>query len=1041
MTNDNIEKDFRNPPLALRGAPFWSWNDHLKVPELTRQVADMKAHGMGGFFMHSREGLETPYLGDEWMECIRETVKKAKATGMGAWLYDEDRWPSGYAGGRVPAQGGDAFRAKLLTLEETAEIPPDAEQALALFAAVIEAGMILSARQLDTPSLLQPGETYLVFRREISQPSEWFNDDAYADNLNPDSVKTFIDITYEAYKREVGAEFGQAVPGIFTDEPNIASQHQPPGRRSLPWTDGLLEFFQERRGWDLHSALPWLFYHPKTEDRKLTSRARHDYWWTISERFTSAYSQQLGEWCQKNGLAFTGHFLYEQEMGFGIRAGGAIMPHYRWQHVPGIDMLTEQNREFLTVKQCSSVASQFDRPRVLSETYGCSGWEFTFEGQKWNGDWQYVLGVNLRCQHLALYSLRGCRKRDYPPSFNYNTTWWKYNGVVEDYFARVGCVTSAGRAVRDVLLIHPVSTGWSMLGQGEVEAERVNAYSERLNVFVQALLAAHYDFDFGDEQIMAVEAQVKQKQMIVGSCRYSLVVIPPEMRTLLHSTYELLQRYLATGGQVIAVGKLPDQIEAQPAPQLRALWQHPGVTVIPDTESLQAALEAHLPRRISLLTQWGQQAARLLYMQRTWEDGRQAFFIVNNERETGREVDVALELPGDPAEGTGRLEEWDPLTGEVHALAAERRDGMLRFKASFGPAGSKIFVIDPQGEALPLQPADSRFSRLAATGRGGEQAVYVGPACPFHRTDPNILTLDKCRYRMGDGEWSEEMDLWRAQQQVREALGMRQVYYNGLPQRYRWALPDSPLSPSGAGSADGPRVELRFAFAVRTVPAHAVDLVVENPQWFRILLNKQPVPNEPAGWYLDRSFKRVTLPPFQVGPNELILDINGYTKYMELEDLYLAGDFAVSPIREIRSEPPRLHFGDWTTQGYLHYAGGMVYHQSFDYDPATSAVLVLGEVRAIDVALHVNGQVAGHIPWRSANGFDLTPYLQPGANEIGIEVVSSPRNMLGPLHLAPGRERWTDWRSFRRSDHTYTPEYVVQPWGLIGQVKILIAEK
>ena len=334
MTNDDIEKGFRTPPLSLRGAPFWSWNDRLQVPELTRQVEDMQAHGMGGFFMHSREGLETPYLGDEWMECIRETVKKAKETGMGAWLYDEDRWPSGSAGGRVPAQGGDTFRAKLLSLEESVELPPDAEQALALFAAVIGEGALLSARRLDTPpGPLNPGETYLVFRREISQPSEWFNDDAYADNLNPDSVKAFIDITYEAYKREVGAEFGKTVPGIFTDEPNILSHHLPSGRRSLPWTDGLLEFFQARRGWDLRGALPWLFFaaasqgeHSK-EEQSLACRARHDFWWTISERFTEAYSSQLGEWCEKNGSGL--------HRAFPLREGdGLCHPHRRGGHAP-----------------------------------------------------------------------------------------------------------------------------------------------------------------------------------------------------------------------------------------------------------------------------------------------------------------------------------------------------------------------------------------------------------------------------------------------------------------------------------------------------------------------------------------------------------------------------------------------------------------------------------------------------------------------------------------------------------------------------------
>ena len=57
-------------------------------------------------------------------------------------------------------------------------------------------------------------------------------------------------------------------------------------------------------------------------------------------------------------------------------------------------------------------------------------------------------------------------------------------------------------------------------------------------------------------------------------------------------------------------------------------------------------------------------------------------------------------------------------------------------------------------------------------------------------------------------------------------------------------------------------------------------------------------------------------------------------------------------------------------------------------------------------------------------------------NKVNIEVVSSPRNMLGPLHLATGREPWTDWRSFRRTDETYTPEYVLKSWGLMGQVRL-----
>jgi len=949
-----LRQEFLNPPLPLRGAPFWSWNDALKVEELVHQLRDMKAHGMGGFFMHSREGLETEYMGTEWLECVRETVRAAAEEGMGAWLYDEDRWPSGAAGGLVPARGGDAFRAKVITIEECDTLPKEKEDVLAIFKAVIKDNTIVSAQRLplDSTARLETGETFLILRREVSGPSEWFNDDAYADNLNPDAVAAFLDITYEAYRKEVGDEFGKAIPGIFTDEPNI------------PWTDGLVAYFQEHRGYDLLDVMPWVFY-----DGKGAAKARHDYWRTVGQRYVEAYSQQLGEWCERYGLAFTGHYLYENELGRAILANGAVMPHYRYQHVPGIDMLTEQTHEYLTIKQCTSVAHQFNRQRVLSETYGCSSWEFTFEGQKWVGDWQYVLGVNLRCQHLALYTLRGCRKRDYPPAFNYNTTWWKYNGVVEDYFARVGRVLTEGQPVRDVLLLHPVATGWSMLGAGEASANQVDAYGENLNTFARALLAAHYDFDFGDEQIMATDARVDGETLWVGQAPYKVVVIPPDTRTLLSTTVDLLEAFLKAGGSVIAVEPLPTMIETETSERLAALLAHAGVTVVPDKTGLQGALEPAVPRRVSLRNMQGQQAASLLYMQRAFDD-KFAYFVVNTDRHNGYDVDLALE-------GGGRLEEWDPMTGETHGLPAREEQGKLCFSANLGPAGSRIYVVDPQAPAVAgkteLEPMDLRALRRIA------DASLVGPVCPFTRTDPNLLTLDMCQYRLGDGEWSKTMEVWHAQSQIREALDMKPHPKDGAP------------------------VALRFAFRVRDIPSKPVYLLIEDAALFDISLNGQPASSDPVGWYLDRGFHKVTLPALQTGVNTIEIGC-AYTNHMELEDCFLLGDFGVSIDRVIIDEPQTLHFGDWTTQGYPHYAGSMIYHGQMLYEPQVGkrVRVYLGDYEAVDIALHVNGTLAGHIPWISENGLDITDHLGPGLNNIDIEVVSS----LGPtraLSDAPTR--------------------------------------
>ena len=69
---------------------------------------------------------------------------------------------------RKPARGGDAFRAKLVSLEATATLAENPAQALVIFAAQLEGDRLLSARRLagfEAP--LGTNEVYLVFRRDL----------------------------------------------------------------------------------------------------------------------------------------------------------------------------------------------------------------------------------------------------------------------------------------------------------------------------------------------------------------------------------------------------------------------------------------------------------------------------------------------------------------------------------------------------------------------------------------------------------------------------------------------------------------------------------------------------------------------------------------------------------------------------------------------------------------------------------------------------------------------------------------------------------
>ena len=407
----DLYEQFQNPTTYYRSAPFWSWNDNLQPEELSRQIHDMHEQGMGGFFMHSREGLETTYMSERWMECVEASVEAAKQTGTYAWIYDEDRWPSGGAGGLVPAQG-DAFRSKGVTAEFVNRDYTWEDNTLAVFSVQAKGKELISyhAKNRSDTVCCQNGETLLVLRLEVSFPSEWFNEDAPSDNLNPDCVKAFLDTTYQAYADRFEGEFGKTIPGIFTDEPNISHRYcKFTGRRGfIPWTYDFDSLFQSEHGYDLIPLLPYIFL-----DGNKSPKVRHDYWKSISLLFVDAYTKQAGKWCQDHNLQLTGHFLFENELGSSIKVGGSIMPHYLYQHVPGIDLLDEQTDEDMTVRQCTSVANQFGKRQVLSEMYAATGWEFDFEGQKWLGDWQYVQGINARCQHVGYYSLRGCRKRDF----------------------------------------------------------------------------------------------------------------------------------------------------------------------------------------------------------------------------------------------------------------------------------------------------------------------------------------------------------------------------------------------------------------------------------------------------------------------------------------------------------------------------------------------------------------------------------------------------------------------------------------------------
>ena len=71
------------------------------------------------------------------------------------------------------------------------------------------------------------------------------------------------------------------------------------------------------------------------------------------------------------------------------------------------------------------------------------------------------------------------------------------------------------------------------------------------------------------------------------------------------------------------------------------------------------------------------------------------------------------------------------------------------------------------------------------------------------------------------------------------------------------------------------------------------------------------------------------------------------------------------------------------------------------------------------------------VPWRAAGMIDITEALEEGDNHLEIEIYSSLRNVFGPFHLAGDRPEVTNDSVFRTIGEKYTPEYKVEPYGIL----------
>lgn len=1023
--------EFSNPSAAFRGKPFWSWNGRLQKGELIRQVHVMKQMGFGGYFMHSRTGLETEYLGEEWFDLINACADEGERLGMESWLYDEDRWPSGTAGGMVTKD--PAYRSKYLRCDRLA--PGDfawGDGVLAAFEATTSDMALHEYHRLaegEAPARAS-ATTVLVFSVEEMLPESFYNGYTYLNTLKKEGTEKFIELTHEKYKAHCGARLGTSIKGIFTDEPHRGSLFSSFGVQNrdpnwlVPYTDDLFEEYAARFGEELVPRLPELFFHPGGER---LSPVKWRFVELLQQLFIERWAVPCDEWCRANNLVLTGHILHEDSLTCQTVMSGSMMRYYEHMEWPGIDILTEHNRAYWAAKQLQSVARQVGRPWLLSELYGCTGWQMPFAGHKHVGDWQALFGINVRCHHLSWVTMEGEAKRDYPASILHQSAWWKDYDYVEGYFGRLGAVLSAGERLCDVLVVNPVESVWAQAGPeafhglGAATPELQELERNYAQVF-HALAGAQLDFDYGDEDLLRRMGSVSGTELRVGLAAYKAVVVSG-VETLRATTLALLEEFAAAGGAVVFAGPPPTHVDASPSDAPKTLARN-AVRVNGPGPELARAVEKAAGRRVAVLSDAeGETTDNVFVTLRA--DGDDVFAVLLN---THRERGIANAVVR--IAGSGALEEWRPSTGERFSVPAAGRDSFVEVATSFEPGGERVFRLAPQTD-----PKLRKAPEYRETG-----SIEVTGPFNYELDEPNCCVLDYAEYAIDDGEWQAAREILKVDQCVRRQFGkaerggtMLQPWYTKLQGRERLC-----------------RLRLRFSFAIEDMPTGPVELAIERPDRWSASVNGTPLPlgqENPEMW-VDACFRRFEIPvgALRNGLNSIEIETD-FDEGSDLECLYLLGRFGVRlqagrARASLTRLPEKLAVGDVVPQGLPFYSGRITYDLGA---PLDRAGLASGQAAFAQVPDF--GAACLNVCWderKTTIGWRPFEAFLAGAKpdtQLKLETVLTRRNTFGPLHQLPKAAPGYGPPNFVTTGEHWTDDYQLYEAGLLGPVRVVIKEE
>ncbi len=511
--------------------------------------------------------------------------------------------------------------------------------------------------------------------------------------------------------------------------------------------------------------------------------------------------------------------------------------------------------------------------------------------------------------------------------------------------------------------------------------------------------------------------------------RYRLVVVPPSL-TWSRNTFNLLKALLDSAGPVVFVGETPTLIDGEPAEsEWQKLVQHKFATrVSSDRKSVEQDLDKLIPRDVSITDADGNEIGDI-YVHHRIDGKNHIYFLSSKNRTKTYKARISLAV-------TGKVTEWHLDRGEITDGPAKVEDGRIIVELEFPPVGSHALVVD-----TAVEISTSAFSREEPTAK---KTIAINGPWIFERLHPNSLTLDTCQYALGDSDWSEKTPIWKARRAAWNAAGLEA--YAGIQP---WVLDQKGIKPTA-------ELKLRMKTTFESeVKVENLWLVLESASDYTLSLNGQivstnnnplaPFSNGDDEWHWDKQFSKIDISArVKKGENLIELECQ-YGMGVQVEDLYLIGDFGVRKVAGdkymLTDEPEQLTNGNWGEQGYPFYAGNIRYRGKFEDETEAyqQVLLLLKNLKGCLFRISVNDSEP--IPlWYQPWQVDITEFVKNGENSFSIEVISTLRNTFGPLHHKLGDALpWVGPGEFV-DEVSWIDDYQLVPYGLMDGVEVVVCE-